>query len=522
MPKTVFISSRIEELGGSRRAAFDAVLESGLIPLVFEQFPDRRYDEGTLSSAHPAPAKSGLANFRQRVNDRRYEQRAHIDDLLSFADLFIGIYADSMGSRDSFLNGLRPIEYEFVRFMLLASNEGNQQFRIDDYFPRVDVTGVNGMRQYQTHEVEPKTRDIMREIGRQLSAWKYGDWLIERVSAQEGDSLAARSVTQLPLSNGVRRQLQEAVLAMKEELPYAKLFDQRVRLFEKRYNDDRPISSHLVRNMMRKPSVEYRSYSEPEVGTGRLVHFPNTSHLFRKTYEWLSLVAPQGRGGIESSVCCGILVALDTKQHPGYLLRVLQHVYHNGFNVEGICFTTQNRKPGIAVAISPFHNERGVLAMTDRINNLRNGLHAELVSWEQGELHYHPSTVTVDLIEERNVHGLLMNEFAKFSHRKARSSDNMWEVAISAEVANVPGMFYRLVERIHAFEGAILDATMCESKKGPRRSEIAVRAQFPDHSVRVRDGRGRTYNALDVCLRNELRFLLGVYDVNVVLANGAR
>lgn len=86
---TIFISSRMEEVVAERRAAFDAVFSSGLVPLMFEA-----------------------------ASDLRHADRERIDTLIDKADLFLGIYDRTLG--DTHLPefpSLTPLEYELARFV---------------------------------------------------------------------------------------------------------------------------------------------------------------------------------------------------------------------------------------------------------------------------------------------------------------------------------------------------------------------------------------------------------------------
>ncbi len=83
--KTIFISSKME-LVDERRAAFSAIMAEDFIPLQYEIEPSR-------------PIKEML------------------DSLVDRADIFVGIYAGSVGERSHVLGSLTPIEYEFWRFV---------------------------------------------------------------------------------------------------------------------------------------------------------------------------------------------------------------------------------------------------------------------------------------------------------------------------------------------------------------------------------------------------------------------
>jgi hypothetical protein len=118
-PSTVLISSRVDELGAARRAAFRAVHDAGWIPLLYEVEPDQWLT--TLLAAPSDEDRNVLKANRARINEC-----VSIDSLLYKAEHFIGVYGTSLGDPSPQLGGLRPLEYEFLRFleMHVARKEG--------------------------------------------------------------------------------------------------------------------------------------------------------------------------------------------------------------------------------------------------------------------------------------------------------------------------------------------------------------------------------------------------------------
>ena len=84
--RTVFISSRMDELAMERQSAFNAIYEAGLTPILFEMEP-------------------------------RSAERKKIDALVDRADLYLGLYYQSMGKANPHLCDLTPIQYELYRFL---------------------------------------------------------------------------------------------------------------------------------------------------------------------------------------------------------------------------------------------------------------------------------------------------------------------------------------------------------------------------------------------------------------------
>jgi hypothetical protein len=109
-PRTVLISSRMDELGSSRRAAFRAVHDEGWIPLLYEVEPDE------LIATHRSASSEESRNL-QESHVQRLNERLSMDGVLDKAEHFIGVYGTSLGDPSPQLCGLRPLEYEFLRFL---------------------------------------------------------------------------------------------------------------------------------------------------------------------------------------------------------------------------------------------------------------------------------------------------------------------------------------------------------------------------------------------------------------------
>jgi hypothetical protein len=121
-PRTVLISSRIDELGSARRAAFRAVHDAGWIPLLYEVEP---YE---WLAAH-LPASPGQSRILQESHVQRLNERLSMDALLEKAEHFIGIYGTSLGDPSPQLCGLRPLEYELLRFLYTHAFPGDDSLR---------------------------------------------------------------------------------------------------------------------------------------------------------------------------------------------------------------------------------------------------------------------------------------------------------------------------------------------------------------------------------------------------------
>jgi hypothetical protein len=106
----VIISSRLDELGSSRRAAFRAVHDEAWNPLLYETEPGE-----WLAAERRLPNKKEHA--RREAKRQSANTELTINALLK-ADYFIGIYGTSLGDPSPQFCGLRPLEYEFLRFLM--------------------------------------------------------------------------------------------------------------------------------------------------------------------------------------------------------------------------------------------------------------------------------------------------------------------------------------------------------------------------------------------------------------------
>lgn len=133
---TVFVSSRFDELGSSRCAAFRAINDNGCAPNFFE--------------AEDYRAKTTARSTTTELASQRERDKALIDRLVDSAECFVGIYAFSLGTRHPQYGNLSPIEYEFLRFVLgrisrekrdaVLGGPSGQQTRVIDARPALAWT----------------------------------------------------------------------------------------------------------------------------------------------------------------------------------------------------------------------------------------------------------------------------------------------------------------------------------------------------------------------------------------------
>ncbi len=108
MVSSVFVCSRMEELGEATRALFDAIVDHGAIPEVLENAvaPDIDDAVGSLRA------------------------RKQVDETIARADKLIGIFHQSLGTPVPALAGLTALEYQFVRFMIQRRLQQSEDFAV--------------------------------------------------------------------------------------------------------------------------------------------------------------------------------------------------------------------------------------------------------------------------------------------------------------------------------------------------------------------------------------------------------
>lgn len=319
--RTVLISSRIDELGSSRRAAFRAVHDKGWIPLLYEIDPA----EWLAAQGRGSEA----ARLTQQAYEKECNERLITNSILNAADYFIGIYGTSLGDPSTHLGGLRPLEYEILRFL--------------------DI-------------------HMARETGEKL------DWLevIYRPSCSPGVWAA------------LRKRLSDALTNIGDPLsPYHKVFRERMALFLKEPPSDVPASSLMYSTIFRLHAVtsgesKKRKESQKSEGIvffrsrkyqlsgGAVVYFRPSSHLYLKIrlqiQRWRNeahLVRASRPGGNE------VLLEIRTKPSVGEVLHAVKSIFYEGYNVRYIRLGKKtNGARALYVRAAPFLHAGGDLVKT--------------------------------------------------------------------------------------------------------------------------------------------------------------
>lgn len=311
--RTVLISSRIDELGSSRRAAFRAVHDEGWIPLLYEIEPDEWL----------AAQRRAFRREDRRIQEptsKEVNERLTMNSLLNQADHFIGIYGTSLGDPSAGLNGLRPLEYEVVRFL---------------------------------------TAHVLRKSGKRHDSMED---VFRKSATPEGFHAA-------------RENLRRVLAACKEPGPYREIFRDRMALFLKEPPGDVPASSLMYSTIYRLQ----RFASDKEVDvfrsrfatleSGAVVYQRPSSHLYLKIRlqirRWKrnrrlqNIVRPEGDE---------LLLQVKSEPEVGYVLHVVKSIFYEGYNVRTLCLRKKSNGDRVMYArVVPYLHAGNAL-----VENLRN------------------------------------------------------------------------------------------------------------------------------------------------------
>jgi hypothetical protein len=255
--RTIFISSRMEELAMERQSAFDAIYEAGLTPILFEMEP-------------------------------RSAERKKIDALVDRADLFLGVFYQTIGTPNENLCGLCPVEYELYRFLT-----------------RFDVCPHPESCQL--------TEDDRDEISRRMDDRDYLRDLQARL----------------------RRECK------KEEGEVFDVVKARVRLFLRVLRQDNSLSRKLAELLDGMPVERFGNAAEPPPEVIRFLqerrYIPSHMDLFHRIFSEVSSALATGRiqridPDIKTQLCCRV----KGPDQPGLLFTVLDACFSKALNIKSL------------------------------------------------------------------------------------------------------------------------------------------------------------------------------------------
>ncbi|MDH3734467.1 MAG: hypothetical protein OEU54_13130 [Gemmatimonadota bacterium] len=248
MVSSVFVCSRSEELGEARRALFDAIVDHGAIPEVFE---------------HAAALDGDDAVVALRA-------RKQVDESIARADNLVGIFHQSLGAPVPALAGLTALEYQFLRFMIQRRLQQSEDF---------SAGGTDAV----TEELDLIMPDTECAAGPATHALRNEKRVIEEQLAL----LAA-----LPADH---RMLREKALPALEAMdrdsfyegrPYFEIFEEDVLLCRHDVEHAHPTDRRLTEFLRRKPVTPFSTQSEV-VGEGGQLPLPADAWLYEICRDWL-------------------------------------------------------------------------------------------------------------------------------------------------------------------------------------------------------------------------------------------
>jgi len=272
---SVFISSRMEELAFERRSVFDALYLSGLTPLAFETEP---------------------------IGE---SEKLMIDNLVDTADLFVGIYHETIGARQNQLSGFEPIVYELYRFLLRVFD--------DEIVALAKESNLEGAESLLNERIDDPTR--IQQLRTAIAEGRLNRMLAGRVRlfqmTHNYDSGVSRRLTEflIPFHQGSAR-LREG------EYRYLRAFE-------------------AGRESVSEPVVQGAKHCERFL-TARFDLFAQVDRAIREAVEQ-GFELPRFKSAEEDGNRHYFEWRVTGRDQPGVLFVVLEAVFRERFNVAMVC-----------------------------------------------------------------------------------------------------------------------------------------------------------------------------------------
>jgi hypothetical protein len=485
------------ETNSSRRAAFEAIVEAGADPLLFENMPVVSLEEiggaGMVKGLVP-PQTQEATPVHGRLDDwmRRVLQRKRMNRLLENSDYFVGIYAETMGVTDPYLNDRTPIEYELLRFLVSwqlmslveagAMSAPERSHELERLFPSPTDAGQIPLPAQELEAVASRVRTELSALGH-----------VQRLlgpTALLGHRAACR--------------LQSVLRELQGTLTYAHVFADRVRLFVKQPVDDRPLSASLINMVLGAPYTVIKSDPVPHAhGT---LYVQEAAILHQRVYEWVK-ERPRKVGSSHEPL---VVVALNTEDEPGYLELFCRDIFRAQFNISKIECGVCGGQRALGCQLRSYHGPTSPTELSRRCKQLAEHLRASLNSIGTRK------EVVVRCSEEAKIDVRLSDIRPWVTAMPSAESDAIAICFLQVFVADVPGMMYRIVEIVSSKGGNVADIQVPEAPPStkefvsPSRKEVAVWASFPSFD-------GTKLSATDISNQvcPEIRQITGVYDVRL-------
>ena len=418
---TAFVSSRTEELALERRAAYEAITVSGLIPITFDAFLSRLRDADV-----PQPSvEHELRVSRDRI------VRDQVDVLLSQADLFIGIYCETVGTPRRVCGEQPWICYELYRFLVrwVVTTEHEERRSI---LPR-DALSEDSRRQ-----LERAGGDVDLEA----AAWMRAD----------GHRLIPALLRDAMLGQG-DPSLVETVTAIARE---------RVRLYDRAHHRRQPELEDFLAPFQNHCVRRFESISIPfELSEGEERYIPAHAMLFTHMRERLGnalstgrlqrATVPEAREGVRFHLA----ESAASLHRPGVLYLLLRCCFQSGLSLEVLRVGSTRSRHELQGWAVPYRTQgsidpsvlyfRRALCRTIRHLDPECPAHQDPIACVDVDV---PCLVRVD-------RSPVPSDSDSKALRAAQRRESQWEWGYRFRFVDVPGTLWNLVSLITSYRGNI-------------------------------------------------------------------
>lgn len=471
---TVFVSARTDELHLERIAAYEAIGQTGRIPLALDTALNKLSDGALLSRTQEEEKRfSGRRTLREQV-----------DALLDASDAFVGVYCRTAGVPDYSIGWLTWIEYELLRFltrMVFIRSHGLHAER-------------GGGRKPRFHRWRPLTRLQLR-----------------RLNALMRDPAHIAELRR-DLHDRPRRGRHTRVERVHTVLA------ERCRFFLKRTQEEAPALSYDLQEFLlplRNRVTEVRTSVLASSRPGDYRFFPAHADLFESLYSALGQWQDgPGRRAPQRSVRVHVRREVHVENRPAILYPLLRILFQLGMNIRQLfvnCPAPGKRRL-----------EPGILCVARHMRNVDKRQHERLVTSLRRLLREELGEVQEGLRVEVKSTAQLVPGRVSGVHRLRRRGVQAYAV----RALNVPGMLWSLTTLIASYGGNIVHLRFDEATGAPPEGSFGAPGCTIDFDVAfeldpkaAREAGPRTRYAVEsfhaniLTFEHQLKILHGVVSV---------
>lgn len=300
----VFVCSRMEELGSSRRSCVHAIVDAGAHPVLYET--EMHYE---------VPAQREL---------RIAEARTKIDSLLLRSDRLVMLLADTMGEPHRAFSGLTASEYEFYRFL-------HQWYLVDIHGMSWQLVATELERIYNPDALveTPESIAVRASVDTQL---RHHYCACELPGAVQDPALASGVATELQLAKS-------ACASSTGHLPYVKVFTERVLVCRRSLRGDRPVSQRIYDFLRGKKHDTYESSTvrvagrkDTRTSTSADIAPPHAT-LYRIVSAWIRDRTNMAHGVVDTEC---LFMQIQSHHRTGYLRDLTRALGEYSLNIDSL------------------------------------------------------------------------------------------------------------------------------------------------------------------------------------------